>query len=324
MSEVMWVEKYRPRSLDEMTNQKAVISRLKGMLNTRDIPHLLFVGSPGTGKTATILAFVRDFYGVDNSQANCLELNASDERGIDVVRNTVKDFARTRSLIEAPFKIIILDEADHLTDEAQHALRRTMELFAKTCRFCLICNYISRIIPPIQSRCALFRFVPLRDEHVTSRVRHIAEMEKVRLTEDGVEAILEVAGGDMRKAINILQTSASLRKDVTANVIYDVLGQIKPTDVLEIVKSALKTEFVEARQNLRRLLIDKGSSETDVLKGIHRVILDSGLKGKWRIKAIEAIGDADYRISSGADAEIQLSALLATLALIGYDMKDDY
>jgi len=324
MSEVMWVEKYRPRSLDEMVNQESVVSRLKGMLNTRDIPHLLFAGPPGTGKTAAILSFAHDFYGEENYRASCLELNASDERGIDVIRINVKNFARTRGLTEVPFKIIILDEADHLTDEAQHALRRTMEIFARTCRFCLICNYSSRIIQPIQSRCALFRFTPLRDEDLTSRLRYIAEREGVHLVKSGTEAILEVAEGDMRRAINTLQAAASFGKDVTYDSVYDVIGVVKPTDVLEIVKSALKAEFIEARSSLRRLLIDEGFSETDILREIYRVVLDSGMREKWKVKAIEAIGDADYRISSGADPEIQLSALLANLVSIGSDMKNDY
>lgn len=324
MSEVMWVEKYRPKTLGDMVNQESIVNRLKEMLKSKDIPHLLFAGSPGTGKTAAILAFARDFYGEENYKANSLELNASDERGIDVIRVNVKNFARTRGLTGSPFKIIILDEADHLTDEAQHALRRTMEVFARSCRFCLICNYSSRIIPPIQSRCALFRFTPLRDDDVSKRLREIAEKENVRLSEKGLEAILEVAEGDMRKAINTLQSSASSGKEVTYDTVYAVIGSIKPSDVLEVVKLALKSEFVEARNGLRRLLIEKGFSETDILREIYTVVLESGMKDKWKIKAVEAVGETDYRISTGADAEIQLSALLANLALIGFDMKNDY
>lgn len=324
MSEVMWVEKYRPKSLDDMVDQESIVSRLKMMLKTGGIPHLLFAGPPGTGKTAAILAVMHDLYGDENYRANYLELNASDERGIDVIRVRVKNFARTRSLGEAPFKMIILDEADNMTSEAQHALRRTMEMFVRTCRFCLICNYSNRIIEPVQSRCALFRFTPLSERDMAARLKYIAERENVDLTESGVKAILEVAEGDLRRAINLMQTTAALGKTLTYDSVYDVIGMVKPTDAQEMVKLALKENFIEARDILRRLLVDEGFSGDDILRQVYSAVLDSRLKERWKVKMIEVIGDVDYRIVSGADPEIQLSSLLAELTLIGSDMRDDY
>jgi replication factor C small subunit len=323
MSDVMWVEKYRPKSLDEMVNQQSIISRLKAMVEKQGIPHLLFAGPPGTGKTATILAFAQDLYG-EGYATNVLELNASDERGIDVVRNRIKNFARTRSLAEVPFKIIILDEADNMTSEAQHALRRTMELFVRTCRFCLICNYSNRVIPPIQSRCALFRFTPLDHDDVVKRLLYIADREGVTVTDEGIEAILELVNGDLRRAINTMQAAASLGSGVTHDAVYDVNGRVTPSGALDMVKRALKEDFVGARVILRELLIEKGFSGSEILRQVHRVLLDSQLKADWMARIIHVVGDTDYRIAVGADAEIQLSTLLAEIALIGAEMRDGY
>ena len=317
MAELMWTEKYRPRSLEEMVNQEHVVPRLKSMLKNTDIPHLLFAGPPGTGKTAAILAFARDLYGEEKYRENCLELNASDSRGIDVIRTDVKNFARTLSLGEVPFKILILDEADSMTSEAQHALRRTMERFSRTCRFCLICNYSSRIIQPIQSRCALFRFTPLRRNDMADRLRYIANEEELDVEERGIEAILEIAGGDMREAINTLQTATAIGEKITYDSVYNVVGSVKPTEAADMVELALDGRFIQSREKLSRLLIDGGFSGTDILKQIHSFVLGSRLEEEWKVKLTEKIGEADYRIVSGADEEIQLSALLANFALIG-------
>ncbi len=320
MSELMWTEKYRPRSLKDMIDQEHVVSRLRRMLKSKDIPHLLFAGPPGTGKTAAILAFAHDLYGEGRYRENCLELNASDSRGIDVIRTVVKSFARTLSLGDVPFKIIILDEADSMTSEAQHALRRTMEMFARTCRFCLICNYTGRIIQPIQSRCALFRFVPLSRDDMANRLRYIAEKEGLKIEAGGIEAILEIAGGDMREAINTLQTAASLGEKITYDSVYSTIGKVKPTDVSEMVKMALDRRFIESREKLRTLLIEEGLSGTDVLRQIYNFVLRSDLDERLKVKLMERIGEADYRIISGADEEIQLSALLADFSLVGSEM----
>ncbi|MDH5769941.1 MAG: replication factor C small subunit [Candidatus Bathyarchaeota archaeon] len=320
MSELMWTEKYRPRSLVDMVNQEHVVSRLRSMLKFKDIPHLLFAGPPGTGKTAAILAFARDLYGEEKYRESCLELNASDSRGIDVIRTDVKNFARTLSLGDVPFKILILDEADSMTSDAQHALRRTMERFARTCRFCLICNYSGRIIQPIQSRCALFRFTPLSRDDMAGRLLYIAEKEGLEVEDGGIEAILEIAGGDMRGAINTLQTAVAIGGKITYDSVYSVVGRVKPTEASDMVGLALNGRFIESRKKLRVLLIDEGFSGTDILRQIHRFVLRSKLDEKWKVKLMEKIGEADYRIVSGTDEEIQLSALLAEFDLVGSEM----
>ena len=209
----MWTEKYRPRSLDDIVNQEEIVNRLKSFVKARNIPHCIFAGPPGTGKTTAALCLAHDLYGPGYHEY-IMELNASDERGINVVRETVKTFARTRSIGEVPFKILILDEADNMTSDAQQALRRTMERYTETARFILIANYSGRIIEPIQSRCAPFRFTYLPEEQIIKRIRYISEQEGLTISEDGIKAIIEIGGGDLRRTINVLQTAASTGKPI--------------------------------------------------------------------------------------------------------------
>lgn len=320
MSYEMWTEKYRPQTLSEMVNQKEIVERLESFVKTKNIPHCIFAGPPGTGKTTAALCLIRDLYGAGYRE-HLMELNASDERGINVVRETVKTFARVRSIGEIPFKIMILDEADNMTGDAQQALRRTMERFTETCRFILIANYSGKIIEPIQSRCAPFRFTYLSREDHDSYLRRIIDKENVELSNDGLDAIFEVARGDLRKTTNTLQAAASLGRPIDAETVYSVIGRANPIDVLEMITLAMKGDFIGSREKLREMILKYGLAGVDIIRQIHIEIFRSGLPEKWKIKLADAIGEIDFRLIQGADEEVQLSALLARLAEAGHEMK---
>jgi replication factor C small subunit len=321
MSGGMWAEKYRPQNLDEMVNQTEIVSRLKNFVKDRNLPHLLFVGPAGVGKTTSILALARDLYG-SGYRNYILELNASDERGINVIREKVKNFARTAAISsDVPFKILIMDEADSLTSAAQHALRRTMEIYTRTCRFCLIGNYSENIIEPIQSRCSIFRFGPLSERDMKSWITTIARKEGVNLFEEGVEAIYEAAQGDLRKATNLLQAAAATQQGEVDDVtIYTVLGKVSPGKVREMINLGLKGQFLDAREMLRTLLIDEGLAAEDIIRIIYSEVLRLGISEHWKVRLSDAIGEIDYRLTQGSRPEIQLSALIAKLALAGEEM----
>uniref|UniRef100_A0A7J3XZD5 Replication factor C small subunit n=1 Tax=Thermogladius calderae TaxID=1200300 RepID=A0A7J3XZD5_9CREN len=318
---LLWAEKYRPRTLDEVVNQKEIVARLKKFVEERNMPHLLFAGPPGTGKTTLAHCLAHDLYG-DNYRQYMLELNASDERGIDVIRSKVKEFARTRVAGDVPFKIILLDEADNMTADAQQALRRLMELYTASTRFILAANYPSKIIEPIQSRCAVFRFTPLSKEDVVGRLKYIAEKENVKYTDDALETIYDLSEGDMRKAINILQAASALG-EATVETVYKVVGLAHPREVRQMLQLALNGNFTEARSKLRDLMLNYGLSGLDIIKQIHREIFSSDLKlpDEARILIADLAGEIQFRLVEGSDDEIQLNAFLARLAFMGRKFK---
>jgi len=322
MSSDMWAEKYRPKYLDDLTNQKEIILRLKSFAAEKNLPHLLFVGPAGVGKTTSILALSRDLYG-PGYRNFILELNASDERGIDVIREKVKNFARTAAIASpVSFKILIMDEADSLTTAAQHALRRTMEIYTRTCRFCLIGNYSENIIDPIQSRCSIFRFGPLDESDMKSYIKNIATNENIDVVEEGLDALFQSSQGDLRKATNLLQAAAATGTVIDDVTVYEVLGKVSPERIRTMIKLALEGQFIESREVLREQLINEGLAPDDIIRMIYSEIMRSTLfTEQWKVKLSDTVGEVDYRLTQGARPEIQLSTLLAHLALAGEEMK---
>lgn len=315
VSMLPWVEKYRPKTLDEIVNQEEVVSSLKNILQTKAVPHMLFAGPPGVGKTATAHAFARDLFGPNYIEDGYfLEINASDERGIQTIREKVKMFARQIPMGEYSFKILFLDESDQLTDDAQHAFRRVMEQFSVTCRFILAANYSNRIIEPIQSRCAVFRFKPLSKIHVIQYLKRIADNEGLEVDDQAYEVIYDFSEGDMRKAINILQACASISKKIEEKTVYEVMGYVSRGEVRRILELALSGKFTDARDEVRRLLYIQGIMPSDLISAIYRELFYIDLDEDDKLELLDLLGEVDYRISEGATPEVQLMAFLARLA----------
>jgi replication factor C small subunit len=309
---IPWVEKYRPKKLDEIVGHTEVVKRLKSYVKEKNMPNLLFSGTAGIGKTSAAIALANELYG-ESMKNNFIELNASDDRGIDVVRHTIKSFARTLAF-DMGFKIIFLDESDALTPDAQQALRRTMEKYTRTCRFILNANYSSRIIEPIQSRCVVSRFKPLTEQEISQRMKEIAEKEKITIEEKALIAINYVSSGDLRKAINILEASASLEKKISEETIHSVSSRARPKEIKEMMIHALNGKFLEARKKLEELMIEYGMNGEDVMLQMYQEVVNANeeeISGKTKIQLIDYIGEYNFRLTQGANERIQVEALLA-------------
>jgi replication factor C small subunit len=312
----IWTEKYRPKKFEEVVGQEDIIKKVQNLTKALNIPHLLFAGPAGTGKSTLALITVKELFGI-NWKENYLELNASDERGIDVVRQKVKDFARTKALGNVPFKVIFLDEADALTREAQQALRRTMENYTNTCRFIMSCNYSSKIIDPIQSRCVIFRFKLLEKKDIEKRINIIAERENLQLSESSLESLYEAAEGDCRRVINILQAASSISPMITPELVNTLISAAKPADIKIVLEYALSGDFLKSKEKLLDVMLRESISGTDIIKSIQKEIWNLPIDNELKVRLTEKTGEIEFRMVEGSDEFVQLEALLAGFVLAG-------
>lgn len=312
----VWTEKYRPRKFEDMVGQEEIIKRVRSLVNSNNIPHLLFAGPAGTGKSTLALIIVKQLFG-ESWRENYLELNASDERGIDVVRQKVKDFARTKAIGNVPFKVIFLDEADALTREAQQALRRTMENYTSTCRFILSCNYSSKILDPIQSRTVVFRFQLLEKKDIKKRIQVIVEREGLNINYEAFDVLYEASEGDCRRVINLLQATSSISSNITPDLINTIVSKAKPSDIKIVIDYSLSGDFQSAREKLLEIMLKESISGQDIIKAIQKEIWNLSLDNELKVKLTEKTGEIEFRLVEGSDEFIQLEALLASFLLAG-------
>ncbi|XP_044731068.1 replication factor C subunit 5 [Chrysoperla carnea] len=316
-----WVEKYRPSTLEDLVSHEDIIKTISKFIKDDQFPHLLFYGPPGTGKTSTILACARQMYTANSFTSMVLELNASDDRGIGIVRGQILNFASTRTIFKSGFKLIILDEADAMTNDAQNALRRIIEKYTDNVRFCIICNYLGKIIPAIQSRCTRFRFGPLNNDQIIPRLNHVIDKESLTVTEDGKQALLTLASGDMRKVLNILQSTWLAYKYVNEENVYTCVGHPMKNDIENIVKWLLTEDIDVTYKNIKTLKVSKGLALTDILSEVHLYIQRVEFPSEVFVYLLIKLSDIEMRLATGTNEDIQLSALISAFQ-IGRDLVE--
>lgn len=311
-----WVEKYRPQKLDDLISHKDILSTIQRFISQDKLPHLLFYGPPGTGKTSTILACARQLYKDKEFNSMVLELNASDDRGIDVVRGPILSFASTRTIFKKGFKLVILDEADAMTQDAQNALRRVIEKYTENTRFCLICNYLSKIIPALQSRCTRFRFGPLSHDQMIPRLEHVIQQESIDVTPDGMKAIVTLSSGDMRRSLNILQSTSMAYGKVTEETVYTCTGHPLRSDIANILDWCLNKDFTAAYKQILQLKTLKGLALHDILTEVHLLVHRVDFPPAIRITLLIKLADIEHRLASGTNEKIQLSSMVAAFQAV--------
>ncbi|OAD54788.1 Replication factor C subunit 5 [Eufriesea mexicana] len=302
-----WVEKYRPKNLDDLISHEEIIKTINKFIDENQLPHLLFYGPPGTGKTSTILACARKLYTPAHFNSMVLEMNASDDRGIGIVRGQILSFASTGTMYRSGFKLIILDEADAMTNDAQNALRRIIEKYTDNVRFCIICNYLSKIIPALQSRCTKFRFGPLSGNQILPRLDTIIKEENLNVSEDGKQALMRLSGGDMRKVLNVLQSTWLAFGAVTEENVYSCVGHPLPVDIKNIVNWLLNESYELCYCKIQDIKLKKGLALQDILTELHLFVN----KNLILIDLIIKLAEIEKRVSIGCSEAVQLNALVS-------------
>ncbi|CAJ0577921.1 unnamed protein product, partial [Mesorhabditis spiculigera] len=306
-----WYEKYRPTKLDDLVSHDNIVKSMRRYIKSRRMPNMIFYGPPGAGKTSTILSMAQEVYTAKHVSAFVLELNASEERGIETIRQRVHPFAATKSLHGDMKKIIILDEADGMTKDAQNALKRMIEKYSRNVSFCILCNHLSSIISAIQSRCVRFRFAPLSLEKIRPRLEYIIETEKVNVTNEGIEALFDVCEGDMRRALNVLQSATLIYDVVDEEAIYKAVAQPTPAHIRDIFKVLLNDTLADCCRKLQAECVSKSIAVVDIIKRLHDAVFELDMPPQVHIEILMALADVEKRLSIGGSEKVQLAGLCA-------------
>jgi replication factor C subunit 2/4 len=311
-----WVEKYRPSKLDEISSQNHIINILKSTLITKNLPHLILFGPSGCGKTSTVLALAKELFGEEHYLDRIIELNASDERGINIIREKIKNYAKLsiKNINNTPpWKIIILDEADTMTSDSQFALRRIIEQYSKITRFCIICNYHTKIIEPIISRCSLLRFKPIEEKFILERLKYICEKENMNYNKKLLNKIIKLCRGDLRKAINLLQKCNNSYNTNTNNINEEILNEISGIIPDNIFEKLMQYIFDKDYKNIDLIInqiYNDGYSLVNQILLFHNYILNSNLSNNNKTDILQKIIEVDHNLINCSDEYIQLYNLV--------------